>query len=149
MSAQGTFITDGLTVAGVDPVTKGLKVAGTITAGPPAPASFSANLAAVSGNAKATPGNLCSLSAANLNAALRYIQVFNKTVAPVLNDVPVFEWPLAPAAGTTPSVVVLGADLFTAGGMAFSTGISWGVSTTKGTYTAATAADHDVLIGYT
>jgi hypothetical protein len=149
IAQEAVCITDGTTVAGVDVATQGLKIAGTITAGPPVPGTFSNNLAAVSGNAKATAGNLKSICAVNRNAALRYLQVFNLAAGPVNPNVPVFQWPLAPQGSTVPGMLIVGTDFFTDGGMAFATGIAWGISTTNGTYTAATAADHDVSLGYT
>jgi hypothetical protein len=135
-------------VAAVDN-TGALKVAGTVTAGAPAASSFSNNLGVVSGNAKAAAGVLKSVKGTNLNAALRWLHLFNSAAGPNPGDTPIDRIPLAPAAGSTPSLAVLGVDYFTDGGQTFSVGISWGVSTTKATYTAATAADHDVCLGYT
>jgi hypothetical protein len=142
IASNAVVLTDGTTVVGVDAGTQSLKVIATISEVAPVPATFSNNLAAVSGFAKASPGVVKSASATNRNAAIRYLQIFNKTTAPVLNDVPIVQWQVS---GTT----IIGTDFFTEGGMNFTTGIAWGMSTTNGTYTAGTAADHDVYIGYT
>lgn len=106
-------------------------------AGYPASTYYTA-LAAVSGVAKASAGNLKSLKAANRNAAARYIQIFNSAAGPTGGATPL-DQTLVPAGAT----VVLGTDFFTDAGVALGTGIAWGFSTTSGTYTAATAADHD------
>jgi hypothetical protein len=95
-------------------------------------------LATVSGNIKASSGALRSFKAINRNAAARYLQLFDSTSAPDSTNVPIDEF-LIPAA----SQIVIGTDFFTLQGAVFAVGVSFGFSTGSGTYTAATAGDHD------
>lgn len=88
---------------------------------------------------KTSPGLIFSLSANNANANARYLQIFNKASAPALNDVPIHSW-LMP----TGTQILIGSDFFGSNGAYCSTGVAVGVSTTNATFTAATAADHNV-----
>lgn len=94
-------------------------------------------------SAKATAGNLMSIYASNENAAVRYLQLHNKASAPTSSDVPVVSLPIAAGTANNPGTIKLGRDIFGEGGKYFSTGISIGISTTKATFTAATATEHD------
>ncbi|HYM97648.1 MAG TPA: hypothetical protein VET26_10115 [Candidatus Sulfotelmatobacter sp.] len=108
--------------------------------------NVSANLAAVSGTAKAASGQLFGLFATNRNAAVRYLMVFDQPGAPNTGSAPVFEFPVSAITSTTAvGTLALGSNFF-APGWTFSNGITWGFSSTSGTYTAATAADHDLLL---
>lgn len=71
---------------------------------------------------KASGGQVYGLSAYNVNAAVRYLHLYNKATAPTLStDTPIYTVPL-PAAGRI--------DInFTALGLAFATGISWAYTT--------------------
>jgi hypothetical protein len=105
----------------------------------PTPTTFQSVGAAATANAKATSGTLLAITATNRNAAARYLQVFNSTgsTATVF-----YQW-LVPAS----SMLILGDDFFVGEngtGWAFSTGITWGMSTTAGSYVAATAGETDV-----
>jgi hypothetical protein len=55
----------------------------------------------------------------------------------------VYCWTI-PAGGA----LIVGNDFFTNAGINFSTGITWGVSTTFLTYTAATAAENVTAVNY-
>lgn len=110
--------------------------------------SFSSNLASAGAAVKASAGNLRSLCATNRNASLRWLQVFNQTTAPASSNVPIFQVPLPPGGSTTPTSVIIGEDFFSNQGINLSTGISVGVSTASGSYTAATSADHDIFATY-
>lgn len=106
------------------------------------PGSFVALLSSsIAISVKATPGNLLSVSATNINAAVRYLQIFNKASAPATNDVPIFCFPI-PIGSTTIQMTNIGRDFFGAGGYYFSTGIAIGISTSGTNYQAATATDH-------
>jgi hypothetical protein len=98
--------------------------------------------ATVSGVIKAFPGRVFSAYGYNHNGTIRYLQLFNKATGPASNDVPLIEFTL-PA---TDSEKAVGDDLFTVEGVAFTVGIAFGVSTARGSYTAATASDHDVTV---
>lgn len=94
-------------------------------------------------NVKSSAGNVFSISITNANAASRYVQIHNTAGTPAGAAVPVYTF-LIPAGG----MVVIGNDFFTNAGGYLSTGIGFAVSTTAGTYTAATAADHMTIIHY-
>lgn len=97
---------------------------------------------------KAVPGMLFGVYATNQNAALRYFQVFNKSAAPATNDTPVWSFPIPAGTSTNPGVLQLPNNFFGDNGYYGSNGIAWGISTTRATFTAATAADHDVNVQY-
>lgn len=83
---------------------------------------------------------LQALHAKNKNAAVRYLQVFDSagTTTTVL-----YQWEIPPQAASVPGQIIVGNDFFGLAGWVFATGLTVGISTTDGTYTAATAADHD------
>ncbi len=87
---------------------------------------------------KGSPGNLFALRAVNRNAQLRYLQLFNQASGGPSGS-PVDSILIPPGGGE----VILGDDFFTASGVHFGTGLTFGFSTTSGSYTAATATDHD------
>lgn len=97
--------------------------------------------AAVSGVIKASSGNLHILGAINLGATIRYLQLFDRTTVPTAGLVPLKCYPVYPGGGFTPldsawfGISAKGKGLF------FATGISWGMSTTALTYTAATSSE--------
>lgn len=96
----------------------------------------------VSGNIKNAAGQLLSISYSNVNAATRYLWITNATSAPANA--------LAASDATVLYIIALptvtsaerGTEFFTAAGKNFSTGISFGFSTSATSYTAGTAADH-------
>jgi hypothetical protein len=98
--------------------------------------------------AKAATGFLLAVNATNQNAAVRYLQVFNSATAPATGAIPVYAFVLPAGTAAAPSIVNLTKEFFGAGGASFAAGIAFGVSTTLGTYTAATAADHVVNAHY-
>lgn len=110
--------------------------------------NISANLATVSGTAKASSGQLFGFVAINRDAAVRYLMFFDTPSAPNTGAVPIFQFPV-PAITSTTDVgkLALGSEFF-APGWAFTNGITWGFSTGAGTYTAATASEHDFLAVY-
>jgi hypothetical protein len=95
---------------------------------------------AATANIKASTGNVFSISIINTNVATRYFQLFNSTSS---TATVVYCWTI-PAGGA----LIVGNDFFTNAGINFSTGITWGVSTTFLTYTAATAAEHVTAVNY-
>ncbi len=100
---------------------------------------------ATTANAKATAGILKGFSVSNINAAIRYFQIFNTTGAttPVLLSIPI-----SAGSATLATTINIGEDVLGANGLYLSTGITWGISTTKDSYVAATAADHNVNLVY-
>lgn len=107
-------------------------------------------LATVSGVIKASPATLLQVYVVNRNAAARYLQIFDATSSsdggltdaglPAASAVPSFQYLVPPEAGVDIPILP--------GGQSFKTGLSFGVSTAAGTYTAATAGDHDVEAVY-
>jgi len=97
--------------------------------------------AAVAGVVKPAGGYVCAVYAYNGNAAVRYLMIFDRATALAggeavgPNDIQVE----LPANGGVDIVD----SFFTPNGLDFTSGIVFGVSTARGTYTAATAADHD------
>lgn len=91
---------------------------------------------------KVTPGNLMALSCSNANAAVRFLQIHNRIVAPINADAPVAAWPIPAGSANSPGYVSLSVLDFGNAGFACAAGISIGISTTLATYTAATASEH-------
>lgn len=106
--------------------------------------AFQAVLNDVDISAKAAPGNLLSIRATNINAAIRYLQIHNKASAPSGGDSATISIPIPAGTSTAPSVVQLGNEFFGNNGLYLSTGISIGISTAATTFTAATTTDHVV-----
>jgi hypothetical protein len=77
----------------------------------------------------------------NRNASKRYFQLHNLATAPTAGLVPQLSIPV-----TGISAAIFDEAFFGPIGMKFSVGCSYGWSTTSGTYTAATAADHDTQV---
>lgn len=87
---------------------------------------------------KPSPGNLKRFCVDSIyTSALLYIHFFNKTSAPANGDTPVFIVPLTAAADSThPVQKYLGSDYFDRDW--FTTGIAWGFSSTRDTFTGIT-----------
>lgn len=109
-----------------------------------APSQYANFAGSVTGAAiKNSPGNIFSILATNANGSVRYLQLHNATAKPAGGAVPVMVFPI-PASGS----VTVG-EFFTRFGVYFSTGITWTVSTTVGTFTdSATASEHTVHAVY-
>lgn len=115
----------------------------------PGPNRFSNLGADATKNVRVGPTVVKSLACHNENAAERYLQLHNTATTPTAGDVPVFSF-LVP----TLAMIVIGSDFFTDQGLLICTqtgipvGCAFAFSTTKDTYTAATAADHSTWINY-
>ncbi len=105
------------------------------------PLRVSAMGTAASGVIKNSPGTLFSIACTNLSANARYIQLFNTTSAPSAGATPFRSYPLYSSGGFTVIDAQLWGAIQSSIGLSFSTGISWGFSTTALTYTAGTATD--------
>ena len=102
------------------------------------------NLLATGLVVKASPGNLYSINANNLNAAVRYLKIYNKATAATEADTPVF------TIAITGSTVGVGTQLNFPAGVFFSAGISIRATTEladNGT-TAPTASQTIVNLTY-
>lgn len=91
---------------------------------------------------KASAGQIGSLYCRNTTASNRWIQLFNATSAPP-SGVPILSFLVPPGSAILIERTFLGDD-----GTNFATGITWGLSTTETTFTAATATDGLVVIMY-
>lgn len=100
---------------------------------------------ATTANAKATAGILKGFRVSNVNAAIRYFQIYNTTSAttPVL-----MSFPIPAGSATVPAILDVGEDILGANGYYMSTGITWGLSTTRDSYVAGTNTDHQVHLFY-
>jgi hypothetical protein len=111
-----------------------MSVAYVLSAGPSRVVTFHSDADVL---VKAKEGQVFAAFATNENAAVRYLQLFNKATAPAAADVPVFSFPILAT-----SSLLIGTEFFTEHGSYFDTGIAIGISTAKASYTAATAAEH-------
>ena len=93
---------------------------------------------------KASAGTVWSINASNINAAARYLKLYNKASAPTVGtDVPVIVIPLP--AGSNTSVA------FGANGARFSTGIAWALTAAAADSdtTVVSVNEHKIAISYT
>lgn len=100
------------------------------------------NLASV----KASPGTIGYIIATNINAAVRYLHLFNKASAPVLaSDAALLVHSIVLPGGAAGSNAVVAIPA----GIEFSTGIAYAVtSVAAGTTGAVSANEHLINIGY-
>lgn len=87
---------------------------------------------------------LFHISGYNGNAATRWLQVFNQKADLAGGEVPVFQVPVGTLQQTG-----IGVDVFTKVGLTLSAGLIVAFSTTRGSYVAATDADHDIYVSAT
>ena len=116
----------------------------TTAASPSAFVNFST---ATSFNLKGSSGSLVSVNVSNSNATVRYLQVHNTAVAPTAGAVPILSFPIPAGTAAAPAVLVLDNGFF-GEGLSMATGVSLAVSSTLGTYTAATNSEHVVNATY-
>lgn len=105
------------------------------------PTVFSSRGAANTANVKPSPGNLYGLTCTITSTATRFLQFFNSTAA--TTGSPLLEFAI-PAGGT----IYVGSDILTSNGIRFSTGITFGFSTTSNTFTGGTAAEQSTQVFY-
>jgi len=110
----------------------------------PAATSVSYMGTSTGANLKASAGNIYAITCTNLNASVRYFQVFDKASAAAPGDTPVRSFPVYGNGG----LLIIGQDIIGGTGIALSTCISWGISTTALIYTAATAAETMATVRY-
>jgi hypothetical protein len=100
------------------------------------------SLAAVTAIVKPSGGIVLAVYALNNNVADRYFQLFDRATALAGGEVPVLQWKIPLGGGE----IIVGTDFFTNDGVGFNVGIVFGISTTKDSYVAATAGDHDAAV---
>ena len=101
---------------------------------------FQSAQAGATGTIKAAPAQLFGLHATNKNAAVRYLQIFDSTGA---TTTIVAEF-LIQIGGS----VTIGPDMLTLSGIRLGTGLTYGFSTTEGSFVAGTPADHGLTATY-
>jgi hypothetical protein len=97
--------------------------------------------AAATAAIKATPGRLRGICVTNRNAAARYLLLFNSTASTAT----VYAGPFMLPPGDNTAI---GADHLGKAGVAFTTGITFGISTSSSSYVAATGTEHDIFARY-
>lgn len=95
---------------------------------------------------KTSAGTVYGAIVTSVSASLRWFQLHDKASAPAGADVPSLWFPLPAGSATQPAVLILDQEFFM-GGEPFTTGVSWAISTTIGTFTdSATANEHTVIV---
>jgi chromosome segregation ATPase len=92
-------------------------------------------------NVKASAGKIYSISCSNLSTNTRYFQIFNSTSSPSSNQTALESYPI-----TGESSIVLDCNYFDKTSNEYSTGISWGFSTSALTYVAGDSTTAIVVI---
>ncbi|MFT3671302.1 hypothetical protein [Aestuariivirga sp.] len=134
-----------VTINGTVPVSGSLTSAGTVTNTPAVPTTSNTNSAASTNatSVKASAGTVYNVTATNINAAIRYLKLYNKASAPTVGtDVPVLTIPI-PATG---SVNLPFGEL----GKRFATGIAFAITAAAADTdtTAVAASEIKVSIDY-
>jgi len=91
---------------------------------------------------KNATGYLNSVAVSNINASVRYLQIFNQSTAPASTQVPILSFPIPAGTATVPGSFVLGTDFLGDDGLYLTNGIAIGISTAAASFTAATTTDH-------
>jgi len=93
---------------------------------------------------KGAAGKLMSLTAWNLNAAVRYLKIYNKATAPSEADTPVYVIPIPASATGNGTVVALPPE-----GAAFALGIGYRVTTGAADADVAAVAANEIFVAGT
>src|SRR3954452_22829039 len=100
---------------------------------------------AVTAVARASAGAVVASYASNANAAVRYFQLHNVASALSGGETPITSIPIPAGTANNPGTPILMSEFY-APSSYHGTGVTWAVSTTNATYTAATASDHNVIV---
>jgi hypothetical protein len=109
--------------------------------------AFSNFGAATNAVAKNSAGMIKSIHAQNENAAIRYLQIFNKATGPTEDsEVPIFSFAIPAGTGAAPGIVSIGAEFFGEAGYYLSAGVTWGISVDPDVFdaNAVTAGEHQI-----
>lgn len=94
-------------------------------------------------------GALYSFYALNRNTSLRYLTFFDMNSIPTQGMVPLLSFSLPPGTLSSPSEVIFGTDFFGPNGVAFTSGISWGISTSESVFLPTPSpSDHTIQTNY-
>ncbi len=96
--------------------------------------------AAATATIKSTGGRLRGICVTNRNASARYLLLFDTTSA----TTPIRAAFMLPPGDNT----AIAEDHFGAAGLNMPTGITFGISTSSSTYSAATSTEHDIFARY-
>lgn len=97
---------------------------------------------------KSSGGNVWSIYATNTNAAIRYLQIHNKSTAPAATEVPVRSWIIPAGSATNPGSCMF-STTYLVGSHRNETGLGVAISTTQTTFTdSATAAEHQWEVSF-
>lgn len=107
------------------------------------------NTGVSSGVVKNVGGAIYSFLVTNSNGSVRFFQIFNTSTTPTVTSAPTFSYILTPGSSSVPTQLILGQDFFGQNGIAFTTGISFGFSTSASTFLpTSTPTDHAVQVNY-
>ena len=96
-----------------------------------------------------SPGSIYSFYAINKNVSVRYLSFFNARTIPTFGSSPSLSFLLPVGSPTAPSEIILGTDFFGPNGIAFTSGISWGISTSETIFMPTlTPSDHTIQVNY-
>jgi len=101
---------------------------------------------AVTHNSKATAAQWFGAYVTNISASLAYLQLYNSTGS--TSGTPVVSIPIPAGSATAPGVLEIDDRLLGQNGLNFATGLTWAISTTQSSYTAATAANFTATLTY-
>jgi hypothetical protein len=95
------------------------------------------------------PGAVYSVYSTNKNGLARFFMIFNQTTIPNVGQAPSVSFLLPAGTGSAPTEVILGTDFFGQNGIAFTSGIAWGISTSETSFQPTqTPQDHSVQVNY-
>jgi hypothetical protein len=140
--SAGASLGTNIYTSGPQAVSGSVSVSGAVSLSIP---SFTGSLGVSSLTAKATSGQLLSVSATNRSTNAVWIQLFNATS---VIGIPVAQFPVGAMVNGFAGLTAIGTDVWTSAGVTFSTGITVGISSTSITYTADTATNHDITVVY-
>lgn len=104
--------------------------------------AFISNGSLKNGVIKAGPGKLFGASFGNANAAACYVRLYNKTTAPITSDTPVYRF-IIPGATTG-----AGREKVWLGGLFFSTGIAYRITTGAADSDDTATASNEVMVNF-
>jgi hypothetical protein len=104
-----------------------------------------------SGVVKTTGGATYSFYVTSTNSSnARFLQFFNLATIPTSLLAPAFVFSIPPGTVNSPTEIIVGSDFFGPNGIAFTYGISFGLSTSlTAFYPTPTPTDHVIQINYT
>ena len=116
---------------------------------PPYGLNFDRQVGLTSNVSKINGGAVYSTYVLSKNPSVVYLQLFNQNTLPVIGATPAQSYTINAGSVANPTEVILGTDFFGPNGIAFTSGITWGLSTGETVfYGLSTAIYHTVQINY-